>query len=295
MKNRNLSAYEFVRGAASRADRIFIISKGKALLDQGISHSSVKAIQTGEWVECMNTEWDSSAIACAHLPSRKILIVGEDGDVNVNLGGGNSTKEKILPVPVMIRNAHTISGFVYACGMKRQVYKRIGEDKWLDISTAPGEPTESAGFEAIDGFTETEIYAAGWNGEIWQYDSTQWLQHGGFTNLILNAVLCAEDGVVYIAGQQGTLIKGRNDSWEQINFEDDVSVDFWDLCWFKGKLYVATMTNLYTLEGNKLVGVDFGDIARPSCYSLSSADGVLWSVGRDDVVSFDGVSWKSYD
>jgi hypothetical protein len=40
--------------------------------------------------------------------------------------------------------------------------------------------------------------------------------------------------------------------------------------------------------------VDFGKVRTPSCYSLSVAEGVLWSVGRDDVASFDGKSWKRY-
>jgi hypothetical protein len=294
MKSQFSTAREFVKCAARFSDLVYVLSKGKTLMAQDIAHTSLIAVDDGAWADAVDTEWNSTAIAVAKLPSEKVIVVGEDGDVAAYVGG-KTVSEKLFPMPIMIRNAKDILGHVYACGMKRQVYKRIDEGKWVDISALPGQPTESTGFESIDGFSETEIYAVGWNGEIWQYDSTKWHQHGGFTNLILNAVLCAEEGVVYIAGQQGTLIKGRNDSWEQINFEDEVSVDFWDLCWFKNKLYVATMSNLYTLEGNKLVSVDFGNIAKPSCYSLSAADGVLWSVGRDDVVSFDGVSWKSYD
>ena len=91
------------------------------------------------------------------------------------------------------------------------------------------------------------------------------------------------------------MFRGRNDAWELIEFDEDVGVDFWDLCWYQNKLYVATMTALYTVDGNHLSPVDFGDIGSPTCYSLSTAEKVLWSVGRDGVASFDGTNWRVYE
>jgi hypothetical protein len=222
-------------------------------------------------------------------------MIGEDGDVAVCLGGDESRSEKLSPQPVMIRNARTIGGFVFACGMKRQVYQRIDEDQWVDISAPFPANNEKAGFEAIDGFSTKEIYAIGWGGEIWKFNGTKWANKASPTNVILTSVCCAPNGVVYICGQQGVMITGRQDAWELVEWEDDVSVDLWDLCWFQDKLYVATMTNLYTFEQNRLVEVDFGEIDTPTCFSLTTADGVLWSIGRDDVVSFDGKSWQRYD
>ena len=113
--------------------------------------------------------------------------------------------------------------------------------------------------------------------------------------MILSVVCCAPGKLVYAAGQQGVLVKGRSGSWEVVEWDEEVSVDIWDLCWFEEKLYVATMTALYTLSGNSLVEVDFGEIPPPSCYSLTAAEGVLWSIGRDDVASFDGHDWRRYD
>ena len=69
-----------------------------------------------------------------------MIVVGEDGDVAAYVGG-KSVREKISPAPVLIRNARTIEDFVYACGRKRQVYRRAAERKWIDMSAPfPGPP-----------------------------------------------------------------------------------------------------------------------------------------------------------
>jgi len=163
------------------------------------------------------------------------------------------------------------------------------------MSAPLGGQTDAVGFESMDGYSAKEIYAVGWGGEIWQYDGSKWTDRNGPTSVILSSVCCAPDGVVYITGQQGIMIRGRNDLWETIAWDDDVSVDLWDLCWFQDKLYVSSMTALFTLEGNTLAPVDFGDIGEATCYSLTTAEGVLWSVGRDDVMSFDGATWRLYE
>jgi len=38
-----------------------------------------------------------------------------------------------------------------------------------------------------------------------------------------------------------------------------------------------------------------GGIGPVSCFSLSTAQGVLWSVGKANVVAFDGATWQRFD
>jgi hypothetical protein len=38
--------------------------------------------------------------------------------------------------------------------------------------------------------------------------------------------------------------------------------------------------------------VDFGDDTPSTCHRLTSAEGVLWSVGAEDLFSFDGTTWQ---
>ena len=97
-----------------------------------------------------------TAIAVAKKPSERLVFIGEDGDVCTYVGG-KSTTEAIKPAPVLIRNAKTVDGLVIACGMRRQVYRRVDEGEWNDISAPFSKPEEEAGFEAIDGFSLKEL------------------------------------------------------------------------------------------------------------------------------------------
>jgi hypothetical protein len=264
------------------------------MLEDHIPHTSLIGIYKGNWGDCTNTNWNSTAIAVAKRPTEKLVFVGEDGEVCTYLGG-STNYERTLPKVSMIRSAKTINGYVFACGMKREVYKRIDENQWIDISPSFPVNKKKVGFESIDGFSENEIYAVGWKGEIWQYDGSQWTDHSSLTNLILSSICCAPNGEVYIVGQQGILIRGRHDTWEVVDRVDDVNDDFWDLSYYKNKLYISSIKELFTLENDHLTEVDFGSIDVNSCYSLTQAEGVMWSIGGEDVISFDGKTWKKYN
>ena len=294
MKSEFANSRQFVRGAARYSDLCYIISKGKGLVQQDIAHSSAICIDGEDWADAVDTDWDSTALAVAKKPNEKLVFVGEDGDVCTYVGG-QSTIEEISPPPKLIRNAKTVDGYVIVCGMLRQVYQRVNEGEWADISAPRPEAGEEVGFEAVDGYSTNELYAVGWNGEIWEYDGSKWFKRESPTNVILTSVCCAPDGTVYIGGQNGTLLKGRHESWEIIDWKDEINIDIWDLCWFNGRLYVAAINNLFTLDDNQLMDVDFGDLETPSCFCLTQAEGVMWSIGNEDVLSFDGTTWQQYE
>lgn len=294
MNRKILESRLFTNGAARFNDLVYILSKDKSMIEDEIEHTSAIGVDRGKWVDAVNTNWNSTAIAVAKKPSEKMVLIGEDGEVCTYVGGVSSDENTLSNVS-MIRSASAIDGYVYACGMKRQVYKRTGENQWVDISAPFPEKKEKVGFESIDGFSEDEIYAVGWNGEIWEYNGSQWLNRGNLTNLILTSVCCAPDGVVYIVGQQGLMIRGRHDAWEVVEWEEEIDVDFWDLCYLNDKVYISTIFELYTYEKGRLLNVDFNGIDVSSCYGLTQAEGVMWSIGGEDVLSFDGKTWKKYN
>lgn len=285
----------YSRGAARWKDLVYLSLKDRKLDRRGVLHSRLIAIYKGEWSPLDDVEWSTAGMCVVKKPAEKLVVVGPGGEVFTYVGGKKS-REQISPRPSDLRYSVAIAGYAYACGMKRQVYRRAGESRWVEMHAPEGKGDRVVGFEAIAGFDEKEIYAVGWDGEIWQLVKNKWVQRSSPVNVILTGVVCAPDGVVYVCGQNGTLLAGRNDRWDVLP-QEDVEDDFWDLCWFgkKKRLYVASMSYLYELKDRELVPVDFGDDAPDSCYKLTEADGVMWSVGQEDLFSFDGRRWTRWD
>jgi hypothetical protein len=288
-----LADRECVRGVARAADLCYILNKSKELLEKDVAHTSVIGIYRGDWAKATVVRWNATAAAVAKKPSEQLVVIGEDGQA-FHWAAGKANDEQLSPKPKLIRAARTIDGEVYACGMKREVYRRVDVNVWKVMSAPKPGKKETTGFEAIDGYSAKEIYAVGWSGEIWQYDGKEWTKRRSGKDQILTAVCCAPDGTVYAAGQRGLMLMGRHDAWKRITWKDDVSVDLWDLCWFNDVLYVAANDGLFTLKNRSLVPVDFGDAAPATFFSLSTSGGVLWSVGPSDVASFDGSAWRQY-
>lgn len=105
----------------------------------------------------------------------------------------------------------------YACGMKRQVYRRADRGCWTLLDAGPTPEPGVNGFEAIDDFSEKEIYAVGWEGEIWQYDSAMWHRRHDGTHVILVDLVCAGDDQFYVLGQSRKLVRGRGLQREIVN------------------------------------------------------------------------------
>jgi hypothetical protein len=151
---------------------------------------------------------------------------------------------------------------------------------------------KDGGFEAIGGFAPDEMYAVGWDGVIAEWNGRKWRPGKTPTELILTGLACAGD-VVYACGQEGTLVRGRHGDWEPV--ETGLSEDLWDVRWFGGALYAATLTHVYVLGKSALTEVKFGRARPRTCGRLSDAEGVLWSIGDRDVFSTDGKRWRRVD
>lgn len=183
----------------------------------------------------------------------------------------------------------------FAVGMSRMVYKsQVDSESWsrFDKGIARKHKDEDvAGFRAIDGFDADELYAVGYDGDLWVCRSGVWQDVPVATNVVLNAVKAASDGVVYVCGNEGVLLSGRLDEWTLV--ENDVcDADLWDVEEFAGTLYFCSDSfPLYCLEDGRLEPVESG-VDDASAGSLHSAEGILLSVGEDEIFTFDGDSWE---
>lgn len=187
-----------------------------------------------------------------------------------------------------VRSVRSVAGKAYAVGGSGWAFRLDQLSKWTLIDE--GLPT-TANLESIDGFGHDHLYSAGYRGEVWQFDGRKWSKCETPTNVNLNVVRCASGHGIHAAGRGGFIMHSSDgDDWRVID-QSVMSDDIWDLAWFKGTLYVSTLAGLYSVQGDDLVPVDFGQDAPSSCYHLSVATDVMWSIGSRDVMAFDGKHW----
>ena len=280
--------------ALRRRDLGYVLAGDKQLEFEEVPHTIVlewDATESG-WGQ-QDLGWTATAACVCDFPKQQLVAVGRFGHYLV-LGQGDQIEGHIVAAKKgrrtqPFRGVRDIAGTAYAVGMGGQVYRRDGLQAWTRLDR--GLPS-TVDLEAIHGFAEDEIYAVGWKGALWRFDGTKWTQIDSPTNLILTGVFCADDGNVYVCGQIGTVLRGRNDRWETIK-HNSTEVDFWNLEWFNESLYISSTQFLFTLEKDDTLKLElFGGDPPSSRLHLNACDGVMWSIGASDVMAFDGKNWS---
>jgi hypothetical protein len=297
MNNHLTEKLTFVTGTLRSKDIGYVIARDKTLDPIESPQSSILVWHEGDWLEGGTIPWNCVAAAMLSHPPQ-LLMAGPFGEV-LAMGSGDVHKERISDgtnsprAKAMIRSVRCIDNHIYAVGMQRQVYKRFDRSKWQWIGPDAKIPDGGVrGFESIDGFNDRDLYVVGWEGEIWHYNGQNWTQNDSPTNLVLNAVLCIKGGrLAYACGQCGILLRWQMGKWEVVDHQAS-TLDFWDMAWFDGKLYISTMESLLCFDGETMEIIDFGIDHPGSCYHLSSIDGNLLSIGTNDIMVFDGNDWR---
>ncbi|MCO6442086.1 MAG: hypothetical protein J5I81_13650 [Nitrococcus mobilis] len=233
-----------------------------------------------------------------------VLVTGPVGRVVVEDSSGVVTQETIdatgdgPPDVGVIRGLRVISSQPYVVGMGRQVYRREGPDDWARFDAGVRQPLDPAapvaGFNAIDGVNEADLYAVGYTGEIWHRHGGGWRQVLSPTNVIMNDVKVVQRDLVFVCGQKGILFRGSGDAWEMVE-HDATDEQLWSMEWYREALYLAGSGALYRfLADGTLEPVNVGLEEVTSFGQLHANDGLLLSVGRKDVCfTEDGHTWQS--
>jgi len=256
---------------------------------EGVTEEAAMNSFVLEWsqkriVSRLNTEYPLARIALSPDHESEVIISGRLGFIGI-IRGDKLIEERIEGPDSQgfIRDLRPIGQHLYAVGMGRQVYRRLGPQHWVQfddgLKNAPEDYLEVTGFNAIDGASEEDIYAVGFNGEIWHCAKGKWREVASPTNLILERVRVVRSDLVYAAGQRGVLLRGHEEVWESID-QSITDKDFWGLEWFRDHLYLSTNEALFRLnDRDELESVDLG-LAGPRTYSqLHANKGALWSFG----------------
>ena len=241
------------------------------------------------------------------------VILSEEG--HVHFVGPNHSKaldEKIPGAGVFsegakgwgyMRTLRQIGEHLYAVGSAGQVYRRLGPDHWehMDEGVLQSPPVENRLLLAdIHGTDETDIYlcgaipgAFGYEGRLFHWDGQRWTSLDTPTTEPLNAIYIDSPECIWIAGDNGTLLRGNHkDGFKDISSVDD-NQRFGSIVRFQGKLYLASNMGLFAYDGTSIQEVSTGllpDIQDANV--VDAMDGVLWSVGTKDIVRFDGEKWE---
>ena len=310
MKDSLVEFFSLTHAAARAKGVVFVSVVVDEYAERNIDHALLFAWLNDDWAKPLDEcemKWSVAGLCVASIPKIQGIFVGTWGEIAC-VGGGDTHMETLEKAkggtpskrgPML--SIASISGRAYAVGMGRQVYRRDGRDQWTaideQIRPAKGD-TKPYGFDTIAGFSETDIYAAGRYGEVFHYNGKTWTKLPVPTDQIITHACCAGDGNVYLCGRNGLLLKGRGEEWKVI--AHGKRDDLWNLAWFNDRLYVATMKAVFWLseeaDGDYLNDVEWTNGDKPkTCLRLSAADGVLWSIGAKDVLSFDGTTWTRID
>lgn len=284
--------FSYLTGAIRENDLVYLVMGDDEALNQQIPLSSIVQWEPDGWGDGGQVDWNCVDATVARHPLEQLIVLGQSGEV-LALGSGDRHEERI-PNRAPIRGATTIEGLVYAVGMDRQVFQRVDSNHWSPLEDGLKISSNVSGFEAINGTSAHNIFAVGWEGEIWHYDGKRWTQQVSPVTDILVDVCCSEDGYVYASGRNGLLLRGKAGSWEVL--PQKTSESLWSLADFEGKLYAASYDGVYVLGTDlSLHPVEFGSDEPSSFGKLVSGCSMLWSIGLKDVMSYDGQSWTRID
>ena len=175
-----------------------------------------------------------------------------------------------------------IGDHFYTGGSGNEIHRRDGAKKWTLISEEAIDyckKFENGSVNSLDGYSESEIYFCGNEGNLWYYDGRYWEKIFDIPSEInLKYVLCSDDGKVYaIDSHARGVAVGRGDKFTYIPMKKDDPLNgslTFDAVHYRGKIYLARY-NLYEFAKDGWIRADipgiYGDIEH-----LASKDGILF-------------------
>lgn len=199
-----------------------------------------------------------------------------------------------------------IDGALCICGDQQTVLRRVGPQEYERLHFKKGgrKLRTHEDWYAIGGYGTNDIYVTGKDigqGSLFHFDGIDW------TPLRLprevsefqgRALICTPDGTVYAAALNGALVRGNaRDGFEVVVYpaDSDIAEIFGPhaMAWFKGKLYVSTLSWLYTPVDGKWEPVKAEKGFQPLSFKGLATNGeVLLQYGEFGATLFDGDIWS---
>jgi hypothetical protein len=281
----------FFCGVAPFSDLIFF-AKG---IDEP-PHSSFQFIDGSKGYKTFKITSETAPWTCTGLASAsssEMVAIGSAGQCwEISPKTSEVKNAQIENLEFELTALSAIAGKYYAAGMGRTVYLREAPGKWRNISPQTKLPSDKIlGFEDIDGFSADDIYTIGWAGEVWNYTGVAWDQIETGSKQNFNAVCCAEDGNIYGVGDNGAILRRRDEKWQVIM--TGVAGDLQDVRDFDGKIYIVSDHQMFQLQDDRLIVESAFSEAEPSTFLhlLKAKDGLV-SIGPRNLWTLQKGVWN---
>ncbi|EPG9672642.1 hypothetical protein M0K38_000006 [Citrobacter freundii] len=303
----------YINGVAVRdTGYIYITLREKSDVDPVMQeHLAKKKFVSFFYDEPLGKQWDESGYegmdkilsASATEPYSQYVGVTVENEVFA-VGSGFIGLEEPIPYEFAIKNARNIGGRVYVVGCARSVIRRTDRDQWEMLSKGIQLPAQdqiktvceqmlfldSAGFSCIDGFSETDIYAAGGKGDVWHFNGNEWKQIHFPSNMILESICCGQDGYVYIGAQSGTVFKGRDNQWKMIH-RGMLSLPFRQMVWFQDRVWATSDYGVWQIIGDDVIEPDLPAEVKMCSGYISCTESILVLAGYFGVARLENGNW----
>jgi hypothetical protein len=253
-----------------------------------------------EWTHIQMVGFKYLLAGVSKIPKEQFVGVDLNGHVYILGGGDNFIEDDISGWQEkginrgVISKSRLIDGYLYVTGGGRSVGYRMGKNNWKSLTQGLPFKYDSdwrtAGFDDIDGFTQSDIYCVGGKGDVWHFDGNKWKQIHFPGNLVLYTVCCASDGYVYISGYGGTTFKGRGDQWKQI-YKGQMTIPFKDMVWYENKVWCTSDYGLWVIENDTVIEADVDPEVKVCSGYLSAEAGVLLLGGYNGAAYKENGAW----
>jgi hypothetical protein len=290
------TSHYFIDGCSSRKGLLGIVAFPNRLRGTDTEFTTFYCSLDGDWSH-ETFDFDGRSVVYAGQPGAgEWWVLGKRGEVA--RVGDDINYEQVPDAGTgpdangYVNRIALIEDRLYVCGFRRQVCVRDASG-WKRMDHGLLEPRSARGssLEAIDGVAQDCLYAVGNKGQIWHFDGSRWRQCACPTNVDLHEVRCVSRDQVLVVGQKGTVLLGSGDNWKVIT-DDEFDEDLWGVESFGGEIYVAGYGGIGKIHANGIAPVDTALKRVVLGYRLRAKEGVLWSIGNDDIVAFDGKRWR---
>ena len=300
----------FLIAAGAVAANGEILLSGRPLpLEEGFDQSRIFRYRPGhdpEWSHFDVPCFIFSIIASANPSRDGWLFAMMSRESEMWFLGDHVVNEKLPPADLgdSTRNMRYFADALMATGTSGRVYRRdfVKGAQWVRMDEGLRREVNGAPvyMGAINGRNSHDLYAiynfAVDNRDRWfvaWHNGREWIDIVEHFSDPLRDIWCDPKGGALICGKNGTLLHiDANNVYHDVSSVSDQNA-YIGICDYRGSIYLASSAGIHRYDGKETRRVGTGLEEPPrGCQILTVVDDVLWSIGFNDVVSFDGEKWK---